>query len=85
MKRHHPDEQPDPMELHGKPLTAELALADAWASIDGRLKEFRAGMGMSFDDECNHAGGHFTGYICDAESMIERLRQRGFAIVPSAR
>lgn len=53
------------------------ALADAWASIDGKLEEFRAGRtAKSITD----FGGHFDGYIADAEELIERLRNRGYDI-----
>jgi hypothetical protein len=54
------------------------ALAEAWASMDGNLDKFRAGKGLSVADQ---PGGHFSGYIADAEAMIERLEARGFTVV----
>ena len=57
---------------------ATEALADAWASIDGKLDDFRAGKGLSILDQ---PGGRYAGYIEDATSLIERLRKRGYVIV----
>lgn len=53
------------------------ALADAWASMDGKLDEFRAGKGMNVREQ---PGGHYSGYITDAESLIKRLEARGFTV-----
>ncbi|TNC14892.1 hypothetical protein FF100_04775 [Methylobacterium terricola] len=56
------------------------ALADSWASIDGKRGEYRAGKGaVTILDE---PGGHFTGYQADAQSMIDRLRRRGWDVTP---
>lgn len=57
------------------------ALADAWASIDGKLDEYRAGRNAS--SIMDEPGGHFSGYQAEAEEMIRRLEARGFAIVPN--
>lgn len=55
------------------------ALADAWASIDGKLDEYRAGRNAaSIVDE---PGGHFSGYQGEAVEMIRRLEARGYTIV----
>jgi hypothetical protein len=54
------------------------AIADAWASIDGKLDKFRAGKGMRLEDE---PGGHYSGYMAEAEEMINRLRARGYLVV----
>ena len=59
------------------PRDAEEALADAWASIDGKLDKFRAGRGLPITEQ---PGGHYCGYLEDAHSMIERLERRGFII-----
>lgn len=57
--------------------SATEALADAWASIDGKLDKFRRGKTaksiMSY-------GGHYEGYMADADEMILRLRRRGYAL-----
>jgi hypothetical protein len=64
------------------PETME-ALADAWASIDGKGDQFRAGKGAaSFEDE---PGGHYSGYMAEAQEMMLRLLRRGFIIVPNGR
>jgi hypothetical protein len=54
------------------------ALADAWAGIDGKLEEFRAGKGLPIEEQ---PGGYFDGYMADAEELAERLDKRGFKIV----
>jgi hypothetical protein len=64
-------------------ITPALALADAWASIDGKVEEFRAGQKATrLEDE---PGGHFSGYLYEAEEMIRRLEARGFNVVPANR
>ena len=61
------------------PITIE-ALADAWASIDGHLDDFRKGKGKPWEDQ---PGGRYDGYMADAESMLERLLTRGFIVMPT--
>lgn len=56
------------------------ALASAWASIDGKLDKFYAGKGQPFEDQ---PGGHYDGYIAEAEEIASRLLKRGFIISPS--
>lgn len=61
-------------------MTAVEALAEAWASIDGKLPAFRAGRNISvFEDKT----GHYAGYIADAEELIQRLRGRGYEVLPA--
>lgn len=55
-------------------------LASAWASIDGKLDKFYAGKGRPIEDQ---PGGHYDGYICEAEEMAARLLKRGFIITPT--
>ena len=57
------------------------ALADAWASIDGRLGKFRKGKTAK---SITAYGGHYAGYMAEAEEMIERLKARGWRLVPVA-
>ncbi|WP_152275560.1 hypothetical protein [Methylorubrum populi] len=64
-----------------QPLSAVDALAEAWASIDGKLKEYRAGRNAS--SRADDPGGHFSGYQAEAEEMIRRLEARGFTVVPT--
>lgn len=62
------------------PHTVE-ALAEAWASIDGKLEAFRAGKGAAkLEDE---PGGHYSGYMAEAHELSERLLARGFIVVPN--
>lgn len=63
-------------------MDAQEAVADSWASIDGKLHEFRAGKGLPIDDQ---PGGHYDGYMSEAEEMIYRLGVRGFSVVPTAK
>src|SRR3546814_5759216 len=57
------------------------ALADCWASIDGRQDKFRAGR----DAESIEAlGGHYAGYMHEAGEMIKRLNARGYDVMGSA-
>ena len=62
------------------PETIE-ALADAWASMNGKVDAFRAGKGAaSLEDE---PGGHYSGYMADAQEMLKRLLKRGFIVTPT--
>ena len=55
--------------------TAECeALAETWASIDGRLKSFEDGRTGADHD------GRYAGYLVEAAEMIRRLRSRGFDV-----
>jgi len=55
------------------------ALAEAWASLDGKLDEFHAGR-ASEDTE-----GDYYGYLSDAAELAKRLEQGGYAIVRAGR
>ena len=57
------------------------ALADAWASVDGKAEKFRAGKGAaSIEDE---PGGYYSGYMSDASELAKRLLKRGYTITPA--
>lgn len=60
------------------PASALEAVADAWASIDGKTSEFRNGR---YADSIEAYGGHYAGYMSDAEELIERIEKRGYKIV----
>ncbi|WP_332763892.1 hypothetical protein [Phenylobacterium sp.] len=63
---------------YGDPgLSATEALAEAWASIDGKLDQFHAA------NQDGREQGYRDGYILDVASMIERLETRGYVIVRS--
>jgi len=59
-------------------MTPTEALAEAWASIDGKLDRFRA---CKADDALEDVEGHYQGYMVEAEEMIRRLESRGFTVV----
>jgi hypothetical protein len=67
-------------------MDATEALAEAWASIDGKSAAFRRERAraevaiLDADEEGNT--GHYEGYLVQAKEMIVRLRKRGFDIVP---
>lgn len=62
------------------------ALADAWASVDGKVDDFRAGKNCtSMEEEFEKFGGRYSGYMEDAEELMNRLLKRGFAVVPIGR
>lgn len=60
------------------PIAIE-AVASAWASIDGKLDQFYAGKGKPLEQE---PGGHYSGYMAEAEEMLKRLLKRGFILTP---
>lgn len=59
-----------------RPADGIDALADAWASIDGRVESYRAGR-----HDGDPAGRH-AGYTAEAEEMARRLARRGYRLVP---
>lgn len=56
-------------------INAIEAVAEAWASIDGKLDEFKGGK-CGFDEK-----GHFDGYMSEASELISRIGRRGFKVV----
>jgi len=62
---------------------AVTALAEALASMDGKLERFRFERD-SLDSKEAEIGGHYDGYMIEAEEVIVRLRRRGFDIIPLA-
>lgn len=54
------------------------ALAEAWASIDGKAEKFLA---CKADRDVEMKGGYYRGYLADAEALIERLERRGYTVV----
>lgn len=67
-----------PTMLDDWPTSEVEAVADAWASIDGKKEEFRAGRGMEIFEQ---PGGRYDGYMFEAGEMIGRLRRRGYGLV----
>jgi hypothetical protein len=60
------------------PDNAIEAVADALASIDGKLCYFRSG---KFADSIEDFGGHYAGYMSEATELILRIEKRGYKIV----
>lgn len=58
---------------------ATEALAEVWATMDGKREEFAYGKTDRKTDEWH--GGYYAGYMADAEGMIEGLREKGFVLV----
>lgn len=56
-----------------------LALAEAWASIDGKLPRFHA---CRKDSAIARTDGTYSGYMIEAQEMIKRLEMRGFVLTP---
>lgn len=56
-------------------MTADEALAEVWASMDGKIKEFCEGRNGKDADGC------YAGYLSDASEMKMRLEMRGFKIL----
>lgn len=55
------------------------ALAEAWASIDGKSERFHDG---ERDSSLDRTDGTYPGYMHEAAEMIVRLERRGFTIAP---
>jgi len=55
-----------------------IALADALASMEGKLNEFRQGLHMPDDEQ---PGGHADGYIAEAHELMRRLDSRGITLL----
>lgn len=53
------------------------AVADAWASIDGRLGKFRA---CKADPALDMTQGYFSGYCAEASRLLNQLEARGFTV-----
>lgn len=57
-------------------MNAQEAVAEAWASIDGKLDEFKGGR-CGFDQK-----GHYEGYLSEAAELLARVEKRGWRLVP---
>lgn len=55
------------------------ALAESWASQDGRTERFFA---CKASQELDDKDGAYSGYMADAQSLLERVQRRGFTLVP---
>lgn len=64
--------------MTANPLTDVQAIAEAWASIDGKLALFHKD--KNADD---YGEGYYEGYLTDAAELKKRLLARGYKIVPA--
>lgn len=55
------------------------ALAESWASIDGKAKHLAL---CRQHEDVEAVLGHYGGYMAEARTMIERLEKRGFTVTP---
>jgi phosphoserine phosphatase len=62
-------------------MNAAEALAEAWASIDGKAEQFKS---CKADSEAEDLMGFYEGYLADAQEMIKRLQDRGYKVVPAS-
>lgn len=61
--------------------SATEAVADAWASIDGKRDKFWS---CKSDPDEEAISGYYSGYMEDAAELIRRLEARGYVLVPRA-
>lgn len=59
-------------------MDAIHAVAEAWASIDGKLPDFKREQANPF--QVNDTGT-YLGYLAEAQEMIRRIEARGFTVV----
>lgn len=62
---------------------ATTALAETWASIDGKLTVFAAEKERGIRAGDAEYQGVYDGYMAEARVFLERLRDRGFDVVPT--
>jgi hypothetical protein len=65
--------------IEERKMTAEEAVAEAWASIDGKLDAFTFERDNPKSPEAE-IGGHYEGYMAEAREMIRRLEARGYTV-----
>jgi hypothetical protein len=56
------------------------AVAEAWASIDGKLEGFRHGQEFPDSDRAR-CEGYYDGYMHEAAELLERIEARGYRLV----
>lgn len=54
------------------------AVAEAWASIDGKLERY---IECKNNPELDETEGRYMGYNEDASELIKRIEKRGFKLV----
>lgn len=68
-----------PMSAATDDLALVEALAEAWASIDGKAEKFLA---CKADRAAENNMGHYGGYVAEARELIRRLERRGYTVTP---
>lgn len=56
--------------------SAVEALAEAWASLDGKMSDFIRGKRAT---SIEAYGGYYAGYLSDASELLNRWEKRGFS------
>lgn len=79
---------PDLRQMVGEYLASTHALAvnamaESWASIDGKIGPYRREARGAIREDHPDFTGHYLGYQAEAEEMITRLGKRGFRLVPT--
>lgn len=65
-------------------MDAIEAVAEAWASIDGKGDDFRRERDEKISITDPTYTGHYEGYLEEARELIRRIEQRGFTVRPIA-
>lgn len=63
-------------------MNAIHALAESWASMDGKLDQFSKEAAGEITDEHPAYTGAYLQSLAEAEELIYQLGKRGFKIVP---
>lgn len=59
-------------------MDATEAVAEAWASIDGKLTRFCL---CRQNEALERVDGFYGGYMAEAEELIKRIAMRGFSVI----
>lgn len=62
------------MQYRAERKTIVTAVAESWASIDGKLSKFEE---CRDDPSKEETGGYYGGYMCEAEELLVRMERRG--------
>ena len=71
--------------MMANPMTAEEALAEAWATMDlneTKFAQFQAERAGRVERRGPEDSGRYEGYVIEAAEMITRLAKRGYALHP---
>ena len=68
----------DDQQTTGSDLARAEALAEAWASIEGKGEKYLA---CKADRNLDETQGYYSGFVCEARELIRRLERRGYTVV----